>query len=141
MDSKESINFDKKDSKFIGSEELEFTHHEAEESLAEAVTHQMEDDGDVDDYVRRGIDDIALKYAELGAQWQKDRDRDVYFYKGALYAKEQMKKETKEVKVKNLDSYSYNHCLTRLGLKDEDTVKLYIFPADEKKLCLSTLST
>lgn len=51
----------------------EFTHHEIDESLCDAVTHQMEDDGDIDDFVRRGIDDIALKYAELGAKWQKEQ--------------------------------------------------------------------
>jgi len=34
----------------------------------------MEYDGDVDDFVRRGIDDIASKYAQLGAQWQKERE-------------------------------------------------------------------
>lgn len=54
-------------------EPAEFTHHEIDESLQDAVTHQMEDDGDVDDFVRRGIDDIALKYAELGAKWQKEQ--------------------------------------------------------------------
>ena len=53
--------------------EQSFTHHETNESLEEAVTHQMEDDGDVDDFVRRGIDDIALKYAELGVRWQKEQ--------------------------------------------------------------------
>jgi len=52
----------------------EFTHHEVNESLIDAVTHQMEDDGNVDDFVRRGIDDIALKYAELGAKWQKEQN-------------------------------------------------------------------
>jgi hypothetical protein len=55
------------------AEEYMFTHHEANESLEEAVTHQMEDDGNVDDFVRRGIDNIALRYAELGAEWQKQR--------------------------------------------------------------------
>ena len=54
----------------------EFTHHETNESLQDAVTHQMEDDGDVDDFVRRGIDDIALKYAELGAKWQKEQKQE-----------------------------------------------------------------
>lgn len=60
---------------FIKEEQkpVEFTHHETNESLKDAVTHQMEDDGDVDDFVRRGIDDIALKYAELGAKWQKEQ--------------------------------------------------------------------
>ena len=53
----------------------EFTHHEINESLKDAVTHQMEDDGDIDDFVRKGIDDVALKYAELGAKWQKEHKR------------------------------------------------------------------
>ena len=53
--------------------EQKFTHHQIDESLQDAVTHQMEDDGDVDDFVRKGIDDIALKYAELGARWQKEQ--------------------------------------------------------------------
>ena len=38
-------------------------------NLDEAVTTQMEEDGDVDHFVRKGIDDIALKYAKLGAEW------------------------------------------------------------------------
>ena len=50
----------------------EFTHHETNESLKDAVTHQMEDDGDIDDFVRKGIDDVVLKYAKLGAKWQKE---------------------------------------------------------------------
>lgn len=53
--------------------EQEFTHHEVGESLEEAVTHQMEDDGDVDDFVRKGLDDVVLKYAKLGAEWQKEQ--------------------------------------------------------------------
>lgn len=51
----------------------EFTHHETNESLKDAVTHQMEDDGDIDDFVRKGIDDVVLKYAKLGAKWQKEQ--------------------------------------------------------------------
>ena len=53
-----------------------FTHHHIDESLQDAVTHQMEDDGDVDDFVRRGIDSIALKYAVIGAEWQKGQKPD-----------------------------------------------------------------
>lgn len=41
------------------------------EGLDEAVTAQMEEDGDVDHFVRHGIDDIALKYARLGAEWME----------------------------------------------------------------------
>ena len=37
--------------------------------LDEAVDAQMEADGDVDHFVRKGIDEIALKYAKLGAEW------------------------------------------------------------------------
>ena len=55
----------------------EFTHHEINESLKDAVTHQMEDDGDIDDFVRKGIDDVILKYAELGAKWQKEQKEQV----------------------------------------------------------------
>ena len=57
----------------FGQKEQSFTHHEIDESLRDAVMHQMEDDGDVDDFVRRGMDNIVLKYAELGARWQKDK--------------------------------------------------------------------
>ena len=46
----------------------------ASEDLERCVVEQMEADGDVDDFVRRGIDDIASKYAQLGAQWQKEQD-------------------------------------------------------------------
>ena len=45
--------------------------------LDEAVDAQMEADGDVDHFVRNGIDEIALKYAKLGAEWmatQNDKD-------------------------------------------------------------------
>ncbi len=45
----------------------------ASEDLEKCVVEQMETDGDVDDFVRRGIDDIASKYAQLGAQWQKEQ--------------------------------------------------------------------
>lgn len=43
------------------------------EDLEKCVVEQMEADGDVDDFVRRGIDDIASKYAQLGAEWQKEQ--------------------------------------------------------------------
>lgn len=45
----------------------------ASEDLERCVVEQMEADGDVDDFVRRGIDDIVSKYAQLGAQWQKEQ--------------------------------------------------------------------
>ena len=45
----------------------------ASDDLERCVVEQMEADGDVDDFVRRGIDDIASKYAQLGAQWQKEQ--------------------------------------------------------------------
>lgn len=45
----------------------------ASEDLERCVVEQMEADGDVDDFVRRGIDDIASKYAQLGAQWQREQ--------------------------------------------------------------------
>lgn len=50
-----------------------FTHHELNESLYEAIKAQMEDDGDVDDFIRKGIDDIVVKYAALGAQWYEQQ--------------------------------------------------------------------
>ena len=56
-----------------------FTHHEPDESLKQAVLHQMEDDGDVDDFVRRGLDEIVLKYAQLGAEWgRKQVLKEIY---------------------------------------------------------------
>lgn len=45
----------------------------ASEDLEKCVVEQMEADGNVDDFVRRGIDDIASKYAQLGAEWQKEQ--------------------------------------------------------------------
>lgn len=45
----------------------------ASEDLEKCVVEQMEADGNVDDFVRRGIDDIARKYAQLGAQWQEEQ--------------------------------------------------------------------
>ena len=45
----------------------------ASEDLERCVVEQMEADGDVDDFVRRGIDDIASKYAQLGAKWQREQ--------------------------------------------------------------------
>ena len=55
-------------------DEIEYNRQRAEEetlgkTLDEAVTEQMEEDGDVDHFVRKGIDEIALKYAKLGAKW------------------------------------------------------------------------
>ena len=38
-------------------------------NLAEAAITQMEKDGDIDHFVRKGIYEIALKYARLGAEW------------------------------------------------------------------------
>lgn len=47
--------------------EQDFTHHEADESLQEAVTHQMEDEQVIDDYVRKGLDEVCLRYTEVQA--------------------------------------------------------------------------
>ena len=58
----------------LWQKEQDFTHHEADESLQEAVTHQMEDEQVIDDYVRRGLDDVVLKYAQLGTKWQREQD-------------------------------------------------------------------
>ena len=38
-------------------------------NLEEAAITQMEEDGDIDHFVRKGIYEIALKYARLGAEW------------------------------------------------------------------------
>ena len=38
-------------------------------NLDEVVITQMEEDGDLDHFVRKGIYEIALKYARLGAEW------------------------------------------------------------------------
>ena len=84
-----------------------FTHHEINESLAESVARQMEDDGDVDDFVRRGIDDIVLKYAELGAKWQAERllkgspmpEDTVIFQKGIEEGKRLMMEDAVECDV------------------------------------------
>lgn len=87
--------------------EQKFTHHEIDESLQSAVAHQMEDDGDVDDFVRRGIDDIVLKYAELGARWQKeqkpaewseeDKEMLAQVFESIRYADDHYKFDGKEV--------------------------------------------
>ena len=37
--------------------------------LNEVVITQMEEDGDLDHFVRKGVYEIALKYARLGAEW------------------------------------------------------------------------
>ena len=70
----------------------------ASEDLEKCVVEQMEADGDVDDFVRRGIDDIASKYAQLGAQWQKEQMRKdaiechIDYYDGSIldYAQKQL---------------------------------------------------
>ena len=82
----------------------QFTHHEPDESLVEAVKHQMEDDGDMDEFVRKGIDDIVLKYAELGAKWQREQKPaewnkfDKYMLAGLVHFLESQKTEESEAK-------------------------------------------
>ena len=69
------------DNRWMDASELEALLTEFAEKLKESVSEdlercvveQMEADSDVDDFVRRGIDDIASKYAQLGAQWQKEQ--------------------------------------------------------------------
>lgn len=42
-----------------------------EKKYDEAAITQMEEDGDIDHFVRKGIYEIALKYARLGAEWME----------------------------------------------------------------------
>ena len=80
LDSKESINFDKKDEKFIDSEEFH---------RAAVQAHIKLEEGE-------GLSFVNIFKA--GAEWQRDCDRDVYFWKGMQYAKEQMIMECEGIK-------------------------------------------
>lgn len=81
----DSLQSDKKDEKFIGLEELE----EAANIYINTPRVKSEKDKIFNEISR------SHKYTAFiaGAQWQRDRDRDVYFWKGMQYAKEQMMKE------------------------------------------------
>lgn len=129
--------------------EQDFTHHETNESLQEAVTHQMEDEQVIDDYVRRGLDDIVLKYAQLGAKWQREQLRDLcyqceknydnVFYKGEQHAIKMLKEEAIEVSCfggKEGEEHIVTFVVPCFKIKNYyklgDTAKIYIF-IDNKK--------
>ena len=114
-----------------------FTHHEIDESLQDAVTHQMEDDGDVDDFVRRGIDDIVLKYAEIGAKWQKEQKPadllDELKHYLATTPKEQIRKDREEIErwykehmVQTQDECSIEEKPTEWSEEDKKTISFTI---------------
>lgn len=122
--------------------EQDFTHHEADDSLQEAVTHQMEDEQVIDDYVRRGLDDVVLKYAQLGAKWQKEQDKETIelaedhaMLAGMVKAEEQFKKDAIETTIINDWTYGKDpdHAIIPAihqrieGVKVGDKVKVYIF--------------
>lgn len=47
----------------------EFTHIEPSDDAKQAAIHYMEDCQEVDDFIRKGIDDIAERYFQKGAEW------------------------------------------------------------------------
>lgn len=103
----------------------------ASEDLERCVVEQMEADGDVDDFVRRGIDDIASKYAQLGAQWQREQDKfksgkeRVKGYRdGFKDCKEQMMKDAIEAEVYGVQLILQDGIPK--GLSDNDKVKVII---------------
>lgn len=128
-----------------------FTHHETDESLQEAVTHQMEDDQTIDDYVRKGLDEVCLRYAELGANWQKEQDHDAcyqceknydnVFYKGEQHAIAQMKEDAIERTVKEdaggypyIDETElYDYEKDEPTAKKGDKIKVYIFKDNKEQ--------
>ena len=96
----------------------------ASEDLEKCVVEQMEADGDVDDFVRRGIDDIASKYAQLGAQWQKKQ-----MMKDAVEAVVSQVPCANEIIFRNPASVSYWYLpseMNRLGINKGDKVKVII---------------
>lgn len=90
----------------------------ASEDLERCVVEQMEADGDVDDFVRRGIDDIASKYAQLGAQWQREK----------------MMKDAVEIKINRDTLYDLKPLIHEryLDYKIGQKVKIIILPSDNK---------
>lgn len=98
------------------TEFAEKLHEPSSEDLERCVVEQMEADGDVDDFVRRGIDDIASKYAQLGAQWQREQ-----MMKDAI--------EGKVVAVRNVmsdRSHTYPWIELEAQLSKNDKVKVII---------------
>lgn len=79
--------------------------------------------------------EIARVWDDLGddfvyqLHWEEFRESAIHF---ANWQRERMMKEAKEVAVHRLDGLSYIHCcLTSLGLKDNDKVKLLIIKAED----------
>lgn len=50
--------------------ELSFTHIEPNDDAKQAAVHYMEDCQEVDDFIRKKIDDIAERYFCKGAEWR-----------------------------------------------------------------------
>lgn len=112
----------------------------ASEDLERCVVEQMEADGDVDDFVRRHIDDIASKYAQLGAQWQKERDQKELqiaeehgILTGMNMEREQMMKDAIHCKVfwhdgplLDYTQEQQDDVLEKIGAEVGDKVKLII---------------
>ena len=57
--------------------EKDFTHIEPNDDCKQAAVHYMEDCQEVDDFVRRGIDDIAERYFCKGAEWEENNLMDM----------------------------------------------------------------
>lgn len=55
--------------------DLSFTHIEPTDDEKMAAVHYMEDCQEVDDFVRRGIDEIAERYFAAGAKWEKNKEK------------------------------------------------------------------
>lgn len=56
----------------------EFTHIESTDTCKQAAVHYMEDCQEVDDFVRRGIDEIAERYFCTGAEWMAKKFHKLY---------------------------------------------------------------
>lgn len=135
------VEFGYRDGFIAGAEwqkEHMFTHHEANESLEEAVTHQIEDDGNVDDFVRRGIDDIALRYAELGAKWQKKKDRETIelaeehaILAGRVQMKEEMMKDAVEGEAEELYNDGESQCTVGVGTYFKPGDEVYVIKKED----------
>ena len=78
--------------------------------------------------------EIARVWDELGddfiyqLHWEEFRESAIHFVN---WQRERMMKEAKEVAVRSLDSRTYHDCITSLGLKDNDKVKLLIIKAED----------
>lgn len=55
--------------------DLSFTHIEPTDDEKMAAVHYMEDCQEVDDFVRRGIDEIAERYFAAGVKWERMRKK------------------------------------------------------------------